>query len=168
MNLNEQERLILYNQYEILKQISTDENDKDYYERNQEILSKGYEHDYDSLFHFEDTPKEISCEVIDILQMFRTLLSSYNNLSNEDKVEISIDDCIFDGFDGNEETVHYAYADWVIKKENLYQEFSHCEMNSHSSRLERYRLMLDKLKDLGKSRYASDLSANDIKYVLGK
>ena len=38
MNLNEQERLILYNQYEILKQISTDENDKDYYERNQEFF----------------------------------------------------------------------------------------------------------------------------------
>ncbi|HBI91490.1 MAG TPA: hypothetical protein DDY58_03100, partial [Terrisporobacter glycolicus] len=46
MELTKKERLILYNQYEILKSLNPDE--KEYYEIDQEILINGFKYNYDT------------------------------------------------------------------------------------------------------------------------
>lgn len=141
MDLTKTERLILLNQYRILLEVCPDEKkDSDI---AIDILSNGYKYDYDSLVDFlsDDVPEEISKEVIDILQMYRSLNNSYSEL--KEKNEIDKDDVMFQGFDGNEETEHYAYADFFINKYNRYSEFREVDINSHCNRLNIYRPMLN-------------------------
>ncbi len=140
MDLTKTERLILINQYRMLSVICPDEKkDSDI---AIDILANGYKHNYDSLVDFlsDDMPEEISKEVIDILQMFRSLNNSYHELN--DKSGIDKGNVIFQGFDGNEETEHYSYADFFINKYDRYSEFSKVAINSHCNMLYMYRPML--------------------------
>jgi uncharacterized protein YfbU (UPF0304 family) len=109
MELSKTERLMLYNQYEILKALYPEQ--KEDYEEAQEVLAHGYEHHYDNLAQFIDDKTmndEDGRETIDILQMFESIQVAYDAL--DDKAGVNEYRATFRGFDGNHETKQMAYA----------------------------------------------------------
>lgn len=142
MELTEKERLFLINQYEILKKLDPDE--EEYYEKDQKILIQGLTKEYDSLVDglHNETPIEVCNEVIDILQMYRSLYFSYLKLSDIEKAEIDEDDVKFQGFDGNEEGSHHLYVEYIIEDDDRFTEFKDVELNSHWNKLSKYREMI--------------------------
>lgn len=162
MELTKVERLLLYNQYRILSALHPDE--KKFSRVAEEVLLKGYRHDYKSIvegFH-DDLPVEISKEVIDVLQMYRCLHNSYLNLSN--KRGISEADVKFAGFDGNKESGHCAYVDFFIQIYGRYKEFADVDPNSHWPNLDKYRKMMTVWKQHG--QHDGNLNKNQISKIL--
>ncbi|MCL2633792.1 MAG: YfbU family protein [Oscillospiraceae bacterium] len=140
MKLTQVERQILYNQYDILSVLCP--VDKELFELNKTILLNGYVREYDGLMELHDEVSTDICDfVYDVLTMYRILYSSYHKL--EDKSNISDEDVIFQGFDGNDETQYYAFASFLLKDKKLYSEFKNVEVNSHASRVGIYKSMLD-------------------------
>lgn len=168
MDLSKKERLVLFNQYEILKRLNPEEASD--YDAKQDIVFNGYKYDYDSLIeNFEDDmPEYISQIVIDVLQMYRCISNSYYDLSEEEKEAYKKLNTTFQGFDGNEETDYYMYACFLLEKQHLFPESyqdGKIETNSHWNKLEEYKIMLEKWEKVRASKYDS-LSLEDIKYIV--
>lgn len=134
------EKLILFNQYQILKHINPD--NADVYEQNQKVLEYGSDSDIEDLSSFLfGTSEEVKKETFDILQMFSDLEYAYEKSFNSNsEYEYSAK---FRGFDGNEEAEHYCYCKHLINNEDRYTEFKGRELNSHCPVINRYRRMLD-------------------------
>lgn len=169
MELTEKERLILYNQYEILKLLNPDE--KEYYERDQEILINGFKYNYNDLVSgfMDETSEEISQFVIDVLQMYRVLNNSYNKLNDDEKSQIDLYDISFKGFDGNEEIDYYTYAKFYLEKLDRFGELKvskYYAINSHGNMLNDYLKMVSLWKEVKTSRY-DDLSFKNMQYIIG-
>ena len=167
MELTKKERLILFNQYEILKHL--DPQEKEEYEKNQKIIYNGFKYDYDELVGFlnEETPVEVSEFVYDVLQMYRCINDSYDDLTEEEKDEFKKLNTRFAGFDGNEESKYYWYACFLLEDLGKFEESydnGKIEINSHSNRLYRYNKMLSNWKEVRDGRYSS-LTLEQIKYI---
>ena len=170
MDLSKKERLLLFNQYEILKHINPEETKE--YEINQDILFYGYKNEYDSLVNnfFEDTSIEVSSFVLDVLQMYRCINNSYYNLSDDEKEEYKKLPTSFEGFDGNEETDYYMYACFVLEKKGEYEESyqdGKIDTNSHWNKVSKYANMLNRWKEVRSGRYDT-LSLENIRYIVQK
>lgn len=168
MDLDIKKRLILYNQYEILKHIDPEE--KKTYEIKQKILRNGYKYDYDELTGFleEETSIEVSKFVYDVLQMYRCIDNSYNDLTKEEKEEFKKLNTKFGGFDGNEEPKYYWYACFLLEDLGKFEESydnGKIETNSHRNMLSEYSSMISRWKEVTKSRYDS-LTLKQIKYII--
>lgn len=168
MELTEKERLILYNQYEILKKLNPD--DKDSYEIDQEILINGFKFNYSDLVSgfMKEIGEDVSEFVINVLQMYRVLNNSYDKLKKEDKGKINLYDISFKGFDGNEETDYYTYAKFYINKLERYgelKESEHFEMNSHRNMINNYKNMVRRWKEVKTGRY-NNLNLENMLYVI--
>jgi uncharacterized protein YfbU (UPF0304 family) len=159
MELSKKDRLILYNQYEILKFLnSNDKHMTEQYELNQEILWNGFKHNYSDLVENmdNDIPDHVSEFVWDVLRMYRTLNNSYLKLSEEEKKEINVSDIRYQGFDGNEEGKHYSYANFILEKMKHYEEIydnGHVELNSHANRVLLYQTMLEEWSNITDNKY---------------
>jgi uncharacterized protein YfbU (UPF0304 family) len=144
------ERLTLWNQYEILKRLDPD--NKKEYETSQEILSNGYEQYYSEInpsIYAETTPREVSREVEEILNVFRAIKFSCQKLGYKPKSRRAD----FEGFDGNDDGGHYGFARFVRRTLGKWEELKDCPDNSHSSMsLGHYRDMLKTWRRLG-SKY---------------
>lgn len=92
-----------------------------------------------------ETPAAVS-EVLDILEMWETVESSYDRLSPEDKAEIDKHykhSVRFRGFDGNNETEHMGIAQFLVDELDRFTCFKGRDFNSHLPQsLHRYRRML--------------------------
>ena len=167
VELSKDQRLVLYNQYEILKGIySNDEHMVDTYNYYQEILVGGYKAQYDELISgfYDELPIDIHEFVFDILQLHRVLFDSYENLMDDEKKEIDKNDIIFDGFDGNEEFEYYRYTESVLTNMQRYSEIydnGKVTLNSHARRVPIYKRMLDAWE--GKKQ---NLNFEDIKKII--
>lgn len=169
MELTKKERLILYNQYEILKKLDPD--GEDLYDRDQEILINGYKINYPDLVcgFTDETSEGVSQFVIDVLQMYRILNNSYNELKDEDKEKIRMYDISFKGFDGNDEIDYYKYADFYMNKLDRFdelKELEHFQMNSHRNMLDNYIRMVSSWKEVKSGRY-SKLTLENMLYIIG-
>lgn len=137
-------RLILWNQYEILKHLNAG-NPRDY-ELKQEIVSSGFSREYHEIFtpiSEEEADSHMQQETLDILGMFRALDRTKAN----GWVPSSPDRAKFEGFDGNNDD-HYHYANYLLDHRGLFTE-SAPNKNSHSSgTIEIYRRMLRVWKPL--------------------
>ncbi|EES50529.1 YfbU family protein [Clostridium cagae] len=167
MELNKIQRLILYNQYQILKHLEPEE--KETYEISQKILHNGFKYDYDELTSFfnEEIPEEISEFVYDVLQMYRCINDSYGDLSNEEKEGFKKLNTTFGGFDGNEEPKYYSYACFLLEDLEKFEESYNngkISPNSHRNMLKKYEKMLSKWEEVRNGRYDS-LTLEQIKYI---
>jgi uncharacterized protein YfbU (UPF0304 family) len=144
MELTKVERLILFNQYRILEKIDPDEARAS--EEACEILASGYTLEYETLAsHIDKEVSDDKCrEVRDILDMYRALKIARRDLPAG---TVSDADATFPGFDGNEETEHFAYATFVMEKQNKWVESKQDPRNSHWPVLSRYRMMLKSWKE---------------------
>ncbi len=142
--LDFKDRVILTNQFRILQKVDPDNDGT--YGRAIEILESGYEAEYYSIARTINEPvsMEVCDEVRSILRMYRSLLSSYKQLS--DKTGIADEDLAFRGFDGNNETEHLLYAEFLASED----EYTESRVfNSHAQVLEMYRRMLSEFEQAG-------------------
>jgi uncharacterized protein len=169
MQLSQSERLILYNQYEILKQLSKDKRDIKRYEAVQTALQFGYTRNY---YIFSEHISESEFEsakmnfVYDVLDMFRRLGDSYDKLSPSEKERIDPNEVIFSGFDGNNESEYSCYAAFLLKELDLYSESNRPDLNTHSPTIWKYNKMLSQLRKVTEDESYRSLTLNEIKQVI--
>lgn len=148
MDLTKIERLIIANQFKILEKLYPEE--AEYYAKNRKALENGYKLHYQWIIeNIYDEMSEDECqEVVDILNMYRSLTFSYQKLS--DKSGIDESEIKFPGFDGNNETRQYSYTNYFIMDLERFDELrggsEYADFNSHSEMLDRYRRMLNEWK----------------------
>ncbi|MEK4700377.1 YfbU family protein [Solibacillus sp. FSL R7-0668] len=163
--MNDEQRLLLLNQYDILSKLDPEDN---YYSKCRDILANGYEVLYSEISNRLSEPmsSEQGGFVIDVLQMYRVLNTSYEQL--EDKENITDFDVAFKGFDGNEEGKYYSFAQFFLDDYNRFGELKENESfsyNSHSNRVEKYSRMVMLWKDTA-DRYNDNLTAEEIKSII--
>jgi hypothetical protein len=173
MTLTVTERWILSNQCLILAKLYPEE--EKHYDDIREALDSGYERHYapEHITKNEDAiMSEDECqEVLDILNMFRSLTFDFKHLTDRDGIDESR--LAFDGFDGNEETKHMTYVRYYCSLEG--GRFTDVvrvhDVNSHARRLPHYRAMLAEFRRI-KARKPSDVlheapfTAGEIRAVL--
>ena len=165
------ERLTLMNQLAILKKLDPD-NGEDYDDKIK-ILHSGYTIRYQDIFLdvYEEMPIEDCKYVYDVLDMHRILINSFNGL--QDTQGLTADDVRFRGFDGNNETKNWAFAEYLQKK-GLWQETLVGGMNSHSmSTMDRYPQLLERFEPIKQEIIDNhmgnwQLTAEQIKTVIGE
>ena len=156
MEFTDTERLILANQYEILGKLNSDED----YLKLAENLKDGHEWIYNQKFFMSPIfDKEKSNIVVDILDLYRALQRSYDDLTikgslNESKVK-------FPGFDGNNEGEYKRFVSALV--ENGQFDCLRADTNSHTQKVVIYQNMLDKWKVLGREQ---SLSLQDMEAIL--
>jgi uncharacterized protein YfbU (UPF0304 family) len=165
MKLTPVERWMLSNQFRILEALYPDEAES--YAEAREAIENGYELQYDLLSQHisEDVMSVEDCnEVIDILNMFRVLKFSYEDL--DDKSEIDEGDIEFGGFDGNHEGKQMAFTRHFCGSGESYAELNRSGgFNSHWPMLDRYRQMLAEWK---KSANQHRLTKEDIQRIISE
>ncbi|MCK6164043.1 YfbU family protein [Bacillus pumilus] len=174
LQFTKEQRTILINQMEILKRV--DPQNSDEYERKIEVLYNGYSYYYSDIFGDieEEFSPDITRKVFDVLNMYRNLYFSFNSLTSEEQEEISEEDVLFQGFDGNEEINHYCFAKHVVNTEEIYPEISNLikkgkvEMNSHRNIVGYYNDLLSRWLPVRKAVRGDKLTLQQIKDVLGK
>lgn len=148
VKLTRMERAKFIYLFKILK----NQGDEDYdYENMIKALQYGFELHYSDVFEclYDEELKAEECrEVLDILEMYRGIIYSYNSLKQKGKIgTLTEEEVRFPGFDGNNEGKQMSYADYFIKDLDRYseiEELSHGYYNSHCPMLHRYRSMLKK------------------------
>ena len=131
VKLSRTERAKFIYLFKILK----NQGDEDYdYDNLIKALQNGYELHYSDVFeclYDEELNAEGCREVLDILEMYRGIIYSYNSLKQSGKI-------------GGKQM---SYTDYFIKDLDRYAEIeglSHGYYNSHCPMLHRYRSMLEK------------------------
>jgi uncharacterized protein len=146
MELTQVEKLILSNQYEILKGIYP--NRAEEFDTILESLQSGYDGDFKELA-CQGFEKSLSTttyqEVREILQMFRALKPAYGVPAAAN----------FVGFDGNEEADYHSYAIFLLERRGLWKELHRDDYNTHCPVLPDYRKMLEEWRITGRSHHLS-------------
>jgi uncharacterized protein YfbU (UPF0304 family) len=152
MDLTITERIIIANQFKILAKLYPEDAVR--YIHFREALENGYKLHYAEIVkpYKNEMPEEECMEVINILDMYSALTHSYNRL--QETTGVNGDEILFDGFDSNDETHQYLYANYVIKDLERFSILisgqSSPDLNSHSKRLGKYRKMLSVWKSYNK------------------
>ena len=103
---------------------------------------------YPGIFDVSESNPNLVAEVVDILDMWHHIETGYENLSDQDKAEVSQEAApfgqhvVFPGFDGNFETDHMSIAEYLVKFLGRFPRFKDRKMNSHLPTLDAYRRML--------------------------
>ncbi len=155
MGLSKKERLILINQYQILKKLYPE--NLSYFDEIIEILEEGYEIFYDSLFNsiFDEMPIDKSRIVLDILDIYR-IIEDYKEKNSKDDDVIKNSWSFFNGFDGNNESEYLGFTRFLIEKQHKFTEQLKYKkdtdsFNSHKRiTLSKYKSMIEKWDELGR------------------
>jgi hypothetical protein len=138
------QRLILYNQYEILK-ILHPVNER-LYEEKQEIISNGYEQVFDWMTEFlAEVPKAVCGSVLDALQVCHALEISQRDGAFESTELYRT----FIGYDGNHESEYMGYAKFLIKVQGKFPSLSGRPFNSHMRSADKYARMYSLWRSMG-------------------
>lgn len=173
MELSKKDRLILVNQYRILQKLSKEGYEIEDYETKINALLNGYILHYEDLFdEFSET--ELSVEesryVLDVLELYRAIIFSYNRLCGENLItKLTDKDIAFPGFDGNDECQYLSYARYFIEDLGRYDEIKqYCaerDLNSHMNTTARYKNMLADFSNI-ENRYRYCMSEEQILKLL--
>jgi uncharacterized protein YfbU (UPF0304 family) len=152
------ERLVLFNQYEILKKLDPDK--ATLYERHQEVVEKGFESLYEDLGISATTlSKAAAQEMDDILALFRAIKAS----SSPGPSSNILGKTEFVGFGPSQPNEHFAYADFLSNILKFPQDISKSADNRPELQLEKYRTMLKRWNDIGRK---NELSADQIEHLV--
>jgi len=154
MELTKKDRLMLINQYELLKLLD-DGNEKHYTELI-EILTNGYEIFYSDFDEWlsDDMPQFEGLFVLDILSIYRSIETYKRKNPNDDELANHNWGC-FQGFDGNYESTYRAFTLFLIdiqgkfEEQNVYKDRTD-SFNSHSATLDKYRSMVEQWNRMDK------------------
>ena len=167
MALSKLERLFLANQYRIMGFL--DEKDRDFYEKIQEALEKGFSDYYEEeLFGWmsEEMSPEESAFVRNAIDVYGSMQTSYDVLDDKSGIEES--KLRFPGFDGNNEGKYLAYADFLREKEDrfTYVRLGFDGMNSHAPLAGRYERMIREWMRVPSERRYVELTKEEILSIL--
>lgn len=162
--LSKTERLILINQYEILRRLEEDESDLEFYSQSIKALEYGFEGEYARLMsRLHSHMSQADCSLTkDILWMFWMMEAAYDRCNPKPSVEE--DEARFRGFDNNNEAMYCAYADH-LRADGEFGFLKNRALNSHMPTLRRYTAMLRKWEELGRPN-ADDFPASQIEAVV--
>jgi len=152
MELSVKERLMLSNQFKILEKLYPEE--ASYYAEHREALERGYALHYDWMVEFFSPPMthEQSREVFEILNMYRAITFSNQNLPEDEREDHPL--LQFPGFDGNNEGQYLLYTEYLINTLERWQELTYDQdnpdFNSHMEMLPAYRRMVTQWDQLGR------------------
>jgi uncharacterized protein YfbU (UPF0304 family) len=155
-------RYELINQLLILEKLYPEESE--YYANNRKALERGYELHYNWLTeHISDGLSTEQCnEILEILDMYRSITLSWNRLSKEKEIP---DKLKFKGFDGNNETAWMGYVQYFIIDLDRFRELTYGNeypyFNSHLPMLKKYQKMLNIWKN-----FDFDLTKEQINVLL--
>lgn len=163
------ERLQLANQFQILEKLDPDNAEQ--YAEARDIIVHGYSILYDKVFGaiYNEMPLDECTYVYDVLDLHRVLIRSFNALT--DKQGLTEDDVRFRGFDGNNETKRWAFAEY-LQKAGLWTETLVGGLNSHSMMtMSRYPRMLANFEPIKEQIVAShsgnwQLTAEQIREII--
>jgi uncharacterized protein YfbU (UPF0304 family) len=161
------ERKQLSNQFLILEKLDSEK--AEYYAAQREIVERGYTIKYEEVFRdiYDEMPIDECRYVYDVLEMYRILIRSFDGL--KDKQGLTPDDVRFQGFDGNNETKCWAFAEYLQEK-GMWKETLTGGVNSHSMMtMSLYPRMLSKYEPMKKELSKSArwiLTADQIREVI--
>lgn len=162
------ERIILIFLLQILKKLYPNNQEYDF-EKMRIVLENGYELQYEMITgHLQEEMTIGECnEVFKILNMYRALKTSYNNL--QDKSGINPEDIKFKGFDGNFEAKYLCYVQFIFESLNFFEELKDdsksLNYDTHFETLNRYRKMLKVWENYNKS---CTLDKDQIKSIINQ
>lgn len=162
MKLTVTDRLILRNQLTIMKALKVPNISSSQYDEMIEIVESGYEIFYSDVLSGvseDDTPRTVTKEVLDILDLFRAL---HDAEQNGVKLNPGRGYAKFAGFDGNASTGHLGFSRFLLDVQGKYQESAPAR-NSHSGgTLAVYQRMVATWKSLGGRYQLSQADADAI------
>lgn len=169
MEFTNKERIILYNQYEILKKLYPEEQKE--YEIKQKVIKNGYVEHYEKYIedciNLENVSEEITKVVYNILSMYLVLRHSYLALKDDKKNSINKESIVFKGF-SKDEKIYKEYAEFLIKDLELFKdvlEVDGFKLESYSCMFDIYKNMLDRWIEVRKNYY-DEISLDDINYII--
>lgn len=170
IKLTKKDRAMFIYLFKILKNQGDDDYD---YANMIEALQNGFVLHYNDVFsclYDEELSEEECKEVLDILEMYRGIIYSYNHLKNQGQIGSLTDDNVrFRGFDGNNETKQMAYTRYFIVDLDRYSEIkdlSNNYFNSHFPMLDKYRKMLKQWKVYKEKEIGYSMDENQINCLL--
>jgi uncharacterized protein YfbU (UPF0304 family) len=111
------------------------------------------------LYHGEDdSPRDLH-EVVEVLDMWRTIERGYGALTKKERTQLEKDAepfgrrVQFPGFDGNNEATHLSIAHFLVEQMDRFTELAGRDLNSHMPSLPMYRRMLQVYKPIGEGMY---------------
>jgi uncharacterized protein YfbU (UPF0304 family) len=122
-------------------------------------------------FEDQDDP-EVVKEVLDILDMWRFIEHSYEQLSGKEKEQLKETakpfgkDPKFPGFDGNNESSYMGIASFVVNDLERFEEFKGRNFNSHCPSLDGHGRMLSVFEGIRKNMNFGPLSVDDLAKIL--
>lgn len=166
MQLTRVERWMLANQYRIRAILEPDYTDD--FNHAAQALEDGYEHEYDHLakhINHDGLSDADGDFVQDVMQMYMLMQMVFDQLSEEEKVEVGEHRVVFPGFDGNNETMQMAYARWIVEDPMQFKSLraENRNFNSHRRTLGRYQIVLGRWEEV---RPKNDYTKEDLLYVL--
>lgn len=154
LKLTDAERLILANQYSTLSRLESLQNGSsvDWYAELAENLRKGHSFLYDEKLYISPVLDEATKNhVLDTLDMFGALETSYRDFNVEEKAGINERNITFEGFDFNNETEMYSFATALAEEGRFSPVLTKDRyLNSHSPTYEVYGRMIREWKAMGK------------------
>ena len=168
MKISDGEKLILMMLSEIHEHLKIEDEGDSQFVRSAIISGNvwGVKWRFPRIFHGSDPTPEVVTEVVDILNMWSHIESSYQNFSPADKAKIEIEAAPlgshvqFSGFNGNNEAFFLSVARFLVDDLGRFQIFKGRDLDSHSPwSLDGYRRMLAVFKPL---RTSSNLIATEI------
>ena len=164
MNMNHAQRLILSNQYEILKKLNPEK--ADYYQRCQTIIEHGYCLQLLELEKEFGHLDEATCrEVIDTLEMHHALQVSYANLPATEVQELAASRLDYIGYSRSHEKVLGDFVCFLLGVEGRLPELGKCcsSLTSEIGMRDKYQRMLAAWRDCPRHY---KLSIQEIRKVL--
>jgi uncharacterized protein YfbU (UPF0304 family) len=161
MEISENERLILSYLLEILAKLEPEKG----YEKDLEVINRGYELHYDTLFGRLSKPiaPEKSKFVLDVLSMYRGIYYSNKNLDSKEKFDNR--DISFPGFDSQDEIEYMVYCRYFIQELDRFQDIKEIingTFECGSLKVKKYESMLKKYEEFKKSQTGHTLSKDVI------
>ena len=159
MELTKKDRILLINQYEILKRL--DPGNADHYEQLTEILRRGYEVLYCMIDDqvSDEMRHDQGRLVLDLLDFYRSV-EDYKDAHPDDEEFSDHPWGAFRGFDGNNEADYMAFARFLVERQGRFAEqkkyLSQTDgFNSHMPTLQKYRRIVSKWYEKGREHMAS-------------
>ena len=116
MAITKTERVILLNQFRMLAKLDPDE--KDSYNRHAKALEYGFTNNYDFLENLSPELSQDDCRlVLQALDLHEAMQTSWAALA--DKGGIKAQQITYRGFDGNNETQHMSYSQFIVEDSNV-------------------------------------------------
>ncbi len=154
MQLEKIDRVLLINQYKILKKLDSESGVN--YDELIEILQYGYEIFYSIVDEWigEGMSKEKGKFVLDILGIYR-MVEDYKKQNPQDEEILNHRWGYFKGFDGNEESEYFAFTLFLIETQKKFLEqlpykTRNDNFNSHFPVVDKYQKMVSAWKSLGR------------------